>query len=89
MENSDSGIKCGWLHVAAVQWRLKLRVSKGQHADIQRCSGGTIHAYLLKNNDLQLVSTECYIINFRKEQHIYYASLPSQWSIEMNSCTWQ
>jgi hypothetical protein len=58
--------------------RFKLRVSKGQHADMQRCSGGTTQAYFLKSNDLQLVSTGCYIINFLTEQQLYYASLPSQ-----------
>jgi len=69
--------------------RFKLRVSKGQHADIQRCSDGTARAYLLKSNYLQLVSTGCYIINFLTEQQLYYASLPSQWLTEMNRCTWQ
>jgi hypothetical protein len=69
--------------------RFKLRVSKGQHADIQCCSDGTTHAYLLESNNLQLVSTDCYVINFLTEQQIYYASLPSQWPTEMNRCTWQ
>jgi len=40
--------------------RLKLRGSKDQHADIQHCSGGMIHAYSYKSNDLKFVSTECY-----------------------------
>jgi hypothetical protein len=53
--------------------RLKLLVSKGQHADVKRCSGGTTRAYWLESNDLQLVSTECYTINFLPEQQIYYA----------------
>ena len=59
--------------------RFKLRVSKGQHADIQRCSLVTT----LESNNLQLVDTECYIINFMTEQQIYYALLPPQWPTEM------
>lgn len=73
METSDSGIRCGWLHVAAVQCKIKVRLSKGQQADIQRCSGATTNAFLRKSDDLQLVSTECYIINFLTEWQIYYA----------------
>ena len=67
---------------------LKLRVSKGQHTDKQRCPGGTTLAYLLKSNDLKLVSTECYIINFLTYKQIYCASLPSQGPTEMNRRTW-
>jgi hypothetical protein len=57
-------------------------VSKRQYADIQRWFVGTTSANLFKNNDLQLVSQECYIIHVLTEQPFDYASLPSHWPIK-------